>query len=186
MCNFTTGAVLAIGSKLDAKFLTPASPPKVIGLMGKAGSGKDLVGALLRMQGYKRLAFADAVRDEVTRAVVSGVIPFGFEPWSELLDGATAEEVWEKPTTERMRKVLQLWGTEFRREQCSNYWVEKVRRQVGKGRWVVTDVRFPNEVEMKRHQNTTTNRPHQRPKRVMCVAALDLIIFVKFFRRTYL
>ena len=39
--------------------------PRVIGLSGPAGSGKDLVGALLQMVGYEQVAFADELKIEI-------------------------------------------------------------------------------------------------------------------------
>lgn len=48
------------------------------------------------------------------------------------------------------RKVLQLWGTEFRRAQSDTYWTDQVLARSSLAEWqkiVVTDVRFENEVE---------------------------------------
>lgn len=126
---------------------------KLIGLCGFAGSGKDATAALLRMSGYRRVAFADSVREEVQDLLSGTDVPlekFPKELW-DLLKKVTIEEVWGKPTSPRMRRVLQLWGTEFRRAQDPEYWTKKGMSKVDKLRRdvpvVVTDVRFPNEVQ---------------------------------------
>lgn len=53
--------------------------------------------------------------------------------------------------TPEMRKALQYWGTEVRREQDENYWVKKALKSVyellSEGKSVyITDARFPNEI----------------------------------------
>ena len=124
---------------------------QIIGLAGHMGSGKDLVGKMLSNHGYRRIAFGDALRQEVEAAIASGTLPpelpYGIRV---LLGGITTEEVWGKPTSDRCRKLLQWWGTEYRRAQDPDYWINKVRdtmRSIG-GKWAVTDVRFPNEANM--------------------------------------
>lgn len=46
-------------------------------------------------------------------------------------------------------KLLQWWGTDFRRAQTPNYWVEKTFASIPKNADVVliSDVRFPNEAD---------------------------------------
>jgi hypothetical protein len=120
---------------------------KLIGLTGHAGSGKDYVYGLLDRfyEGAVRVALADEVRIEVACEVLSAI-------------GATPRDfprylgVWQKPYTEAQRRVLQWWGTEFRRSADPNYWVdlasERILEYPDDVLVVVTDVRFANEAEM--------------------------------------
>ena len=58
---------------------------------------------------------------------------------------------WEKPTDSRMRRLMQIWGTEFRRFLDPDYWVKLTRQDIlwrieeGSRRFAVSDVRFWNE-----------------------------------------
>lgn len=121
----------------------------VIGLSGKMGSGKDAVAALLTMRGYERFAFADALRREVEEAIIGG-------HFDEMLDGRRLleerrkliSEVWSKPTTDRMRGILQQFGM-LRREQVPGYWIKTVKRAAERvDLAVISDVRFKDEAEM--------------------------------------
>lgn len=56
------------------------------------------------------------------------------------------------------RQIMQLWGTEYRRAQKPNYWARRVCSHISylhdalrESRFVVTDVRFPNEAESLRN-----------------------------------
>jgi hypothetical protein len=56
---------------------------------------------------------------------------------------------WEKPTPDDMRIVLQYHGTEYRRAQDPDYWVKRAAEALPThGKFVFTDVRFPNEFAM--------------------------------------
>ena len=109
----------------------------VIGLVGKAGSGKDTVFNLLKEmvpdKEVVRLAFGDEVKKEVADR---HQIPV------ELVE--EQKEVF--------RIILQKWGTEYRRKQNERYWIDKIKTQVSFLRdnvdvVVLTDVRFLNEVD---------------------------------------
>ena len=130
-------------------FRREAKTKRVIGLTGRMGAGKDASAALLSMLGYHRIAFADQVRHEVTDAIRRKQFPVEAVNsliWPHLID-ATTDEVWEKPTSDRMRRILQWWGTEYRRKQDPDYWIKAAVQHVGAlGCYVFTDVRFPNEV----------------------------------------
>jgi len=72
-------------------------------------------------------------------------------------DGLTKEEyaTWlEEPRTPR--QIMQWWGTEYRRAQNPNYWTRMLMQHVfdlrhdGYSRFVVTDCRFVNEVQVLR------------------------------------
>jgi len=121
--------------------------PKLIGLTGYAGSGKDLVAAFLGMVGYTRFGFADAVRQEVEASkdyppcmpdhILQDWIAFNCEP-----EGA----IWRKPLSPEGRRVLQWWGTEYRRKEDPDYWIKKISMDlVFRKPSVISDVRFLNE-----------------------------------------
>lgn len=120
----------------------------LIGIGGAAGAGKDMVGSILADYGYRRFAFADALRDEVAHAIASSDYPI--PPWLsplavEAFCFATVEEVYAKPTTPRMRALLREWGM-YRRSQNAAYWVDQVREKlIGVERAVLTDMRMENE-----------------------------------------
>lgn len=120
---------------------------KLIGLTGYAGSGKDYT--------FGKLAdfFAD---EEVVRYALADEVRI--EAADEVLDALRVWELdlgylgtWKKPYSEAQRRLLQWWGTEFRRAQDPEYWVRKVRERLEAADHylaVVTDVRFENEAAM--------------------------------------
>lgn len=139
--------------------------PIVIGLTGLAGAGKDTVAdALVQCAGFAKLAFADALREEVEEA-------FELERGDALLrDRATKETPTERlalgwctdmhfvravyaaaktrgspMTMEAMddprspRQILQWWGTEYRRAMEPGYWTalvsHRIATSIGQGQW---------------------------------------------------
>lgn len=127
-----------------------AGKPSVIGLTGHMGAGKDSAAALLAMVGYQRVAFADQVRHEAAEAIARGFVPTEALAYPQIaydLQSVTTEEVWEKPTKNRMRRILQWWGTEYRRASDPDYWVKRAMQEADAiPMMAVSDVRFPNEV----------------------------------------
>ena len=126
----------------------------LIGLVGFIGSGKGTVSDILqRKKGFHKISFADSLKDAVAAV-------FGWP--RHLLEGDTVEsrafretvdEFWssklEKDITPRW--VLQNVGTEvFRNGFHDNIWIYSVERKLQENRHrniVVSDVRFPNEIE---------------------------------------
>lgn len=109
----------------------------IVGLAGYAQSGKDTVaGILVHRFGFRRLAFADALK-----AVALRVDP--------LIAMKVAEHGWEHAKRDlRHRLYLQNLGLAVREECGENVWVDAVMRQIGPADDVViSDVRFPNEAQ---------------------------------------
>ncbi len=111
--------------------------PRWIGFSGKMYAGKDYAYDYLRDQNYdvERVSFADQLRLEIR----------------DTLGLAT---IIRKPYTDLERKLQQWWGTEYRRSQDPDYWVNKAREAAKEatGVPVFTDVRFPNEADMIREE----------------------------------
>jgi Deoxynucleotide monophosphate kinase len=139
-------------SKTDAEF-DPADLI-VVGMTGRKRSGKDTSGErLVRDHGFVRVAFADALKE----ACIS---VFGFS--NEQVYGDDLKEVVDEYWGYSPREVLQKVGTELFREAISrenvlpeigkNIWVRTIERKIlnlarqGHRRFVITDVRFPNEL----------------------------------------
>lgn len=149
--------------------------PPVIGLTGKAGSGKDTFYRLvLAPRGYRRIALADPVRGlalamalatqmagrsvpgayaEFAAMAVAGALLGRVEgTGGVVLDRSVYYYTWygeEKPR--EVRRVLQYLGTEVGRNTVDpGLWLfaalDEVRRIVERGgRVAITDVRFPDE-----------------------------------------
>lgn len=124
--------------------------PTVIGFTGYAQSGKDTAAGFLVEKGFKRLAFADALRQSLFNlnpivAVHREAVKPGWGRVQTILADIGYEEA--KRQYPEYRELLQRLGTEVGRELYGeNFWVERVTRQIHNGdRVVITDVRFPNE-----------------------------------------
>lgn len=118
----------------------------LIGLSGFKRSGKDTAARTLSARlGYTRIAFADALRDEV------------FDRYGIRL----GDDDKDKPLPAyglRSYRDLLIEHAQERRAQNPDYWVERVDAQVREYRKfgirvVVTDVRLPNEVRWLRDRD---------------------------------
>lgn len=124
----------------------------IIGMVGFIGAGKGATADILvNKYGFDRESFANGVKNAVSNV-------FGWD--RELLEGATAEsrkwreepdDFWSgkfgKTFTPRM--ALQLMGTEAGRNVFhEDLWVMAMERRMSSEKsYVISDVRFPNEVE---------------------------------------
>jgi hypothetical protein len=113
---------------------------QLVGLSGFKGAGKDAAAyALSARLGYTRIAFADAVCDEVFQR-------FGIRLGEDDKD-------WPLPAYGlRSYRELLIEHAQERRAQNPDYWVDRVDAQVREYqkygiRVVVTDVRMQNEIE---------------------------------------
>ena len=155
------------------------NPLQIIALTGLAGTGKDTAADILATHcGFTKLAFADALRAEVQAAfnvpvelltrrdlkemptaalalVECGDRGFiGSVALQYLKNGDQIDREWLfMPRTPRA--IMQQWGTEYRRAQRVNYWLELLRSRItqlhaldGRSRFVITDCRFENEAAM--------------------------------------
>jgi hypothetical protein len=93
-----------------------------IGLIGWAGSGKDTAALALMDRGWKRIAFADALKG---RAIYLG---------------------WDGRKDDRGRRLLQDVGMAMRAYD-PNHWIDHARAAMRGRPCVFTDVRFANEAD---------------------------------------
>jgi len=142
----------------------------IIGVSGKIGAGKSTFSQLaVKEFGAKRVAFADAVKEEVTEYLKSIKVPFkkanlygtqdekaqGFVLTPRFFDAVSGPShelylfLMQHPnTTLTFRFLMQWWGTEYRRAQDPDYWVKKAFEKCwGGGIHIIDDVRFKNEAE---------------------------------------
>jgi len=131
----------------------------IIGFVGWIGSGKDTAADyLVEKHQFSRESFANSLKDAVS-------LIFGWD--REMLEGRTKEarEQREKVDTwwaERLdmphltpRWILQYWGTEVCRQSFhDDIWIASLENKLRnrKGNTVITDCRFPNEIEIIRKQ----------------------------------
>lgn len=142
----------------------------VIGLAGRARAGKNTVAEILDSidPGFCQCAFADVLRVEVIDAFRVSNDLFNNDRLKERDDQALAIircgdiEFIERMTAlgynliapRTPRQIMQLWGTEYRRNQDSEYWIDRlsafIHEQIKSGarKFAVTDVRFENEAQL--------------------------------------
>lgn len=115
----------------------------VIGLGHRRGVGKDtLARILVEEHGFVRLAFADALT-----AVLLSMRPYLHPLITDAISELGIEEAKRSPIP--VRDALIDLGNTVRAHISPDAWVLAVMRQIDKvpdGRFVITDVRFPNEV----------------------------------------
>ena len=160
----------------------------IIGLAGQAGAGKDTVADYLEQRyGFIKFAFADALylqvqnaygledqsllRDRVTKEVATEQLALKHCQNKEFEAVATRimDEYanangydkflapWGQPQSPR--RILQWWGTDYRRAQQDTYWIEQAALMVNRTHmlmpypelrpqyFVETGTRFENERE---------------------------------------
>jgi hypothetical protein len=125
----------------------------IVGVLGFIGSGKGTVGDILKdTLGFRKASFAGHLKDVAA-------LMFGWP--RNLLEGDTKEsrefrELTDKYWSQKMgrdfspRIAMQLLGTEIGRNFFSeNFWIDCLEKQIkkDKGNYVITDVRFKNEIE---------------------------------------
>ena len=137
---------------------------KIIGITGLKGSGKDTIGDIIcKNFDFQKVAFADKLKDIVSvlfdwdRKMLSGFTP------EDRAIREQPDEFWskkfEKEFTPRM--ALQKIGTEVMRNNLDkSIWVYCLERKLinEDGNFVITDVRFRNEIEMIRRLGGTIIR----------------------------
>jgi len=120
----------------------------IIGLSGYAQSGKDTVANILvQHHGYKRVAFADKIREclYALDTIISVRAEFPLQ-LSEYFDDFGWEAAKKVP---EVRRLLQVLGTEVGRKIIDpQLWIEMALGDIEAGnKIVVTDVRFPDEAQ---------------------------------------
>lgn len=137
------------------------TPPLIVGLAGKARSGKDsLADHLIRRHGFVRYAFADALRAAALALdpIIDDTIDFPDEvEWAHRfvrLSEVVEEKGWEAAKAHpEVRRTLQNYGVAIREIQ-SDFWINAAMAEADREDRpvVVTDVRFPNEVDAIRNR----------------------------------
>jgi hypothetical protein len=136
--------------------MEPSTAPILIGFCGLLGSGKDTAAGVLMEEpyGFQRLSFASSLKDVVAalfgwdRGRLEGVTPED-RAWREEPDVWWSQRLG-KPITPR--SMLQQIGTNCLRQFLhDDIWIATVERTIAMAppgsRFVISDVRFPNEVK---------------------------------------
>ena len=114
----------------------------LVGICGRAGAGKDTVGDyLIQEYGFNKIALADPIKRLVKDVFVLDD--------HTVYDRIAREQPIKNFPSWTVRKLLQYIGTElFRQNIDDSIWVKSLwyRIQNDKRDYVVTDVRFPNEL----------------------------------------
>lgn len=132
----------------------------LIGVLGFIGSGKGTVGDILEKHGFQKVSFASKLKD---------IAATTFNWPRELLEGDTEasrlfrekeDSYWSQKLNRSFspRIALQYLGTEvFRDNFDTDFWIYCLERQIKselpEKKFVVTDVRFPNEIHWMNDNN---------------------------------
>lgn len=115
----------------------------IIALGHRSGVGKDSLAAALGDHGFRRIAFADALKSLVERIAPH----LANEVWEPVTRLGVDEAEWRSPA---VRTCLVDLAQAVRAEVGDDVWVQVVVDRLHdepEQDWVVSDVRFPVEVE---------------------------------------
>lgn len=133
--------------------------PLILAFGNKARHGKDTAAAVVINSSklpVKRVAFADALRQEITNATRKAggseeLLGSCIEPGIEIPDWVKLDPNPDMTDPAlpygKHPLLMQWWGTNYRRSQDPDYWIKKWKDQVCNfdGIVVAPDVRFINE-----------------------------------------
>lgn len=138
----------------------------VIAISGKLGVGKDSFADIaVNEYDFVKLSLAGMLKEEVREFLIRYDISFEernlygtqadkeelilfpeYFDYGQLVEHYPFLEMKCRDLT--FRFLLQLWGTEYRRKQNDNYWIEAFDREASKHKHVVcSDLRFGNEYD---------------------------------------
>lgn len=133
----------------------------IVGLLGFIGSGKGTAGDILKDMGFTPISFAKGVKDVTAemfgwpRHLLEGDTQHSRD-WREKPDKFWSYEFGKEFTP---RLALQLMGTEVGRDVFhKDFWVIKLKNYIDNAteqNYVVTDVRFQNEIDFINRQGGT-------------------------------
>jgi hypothetical protein len=160
----------------------------IVGITGRIGSGKDTIADyLITFHGFRKLSFASSLKDAVAaifgwdRVMLEGATQASRE-WREQVDPWWAERLGMPNLTPRW--VLQYWGTEVCRQNFHNdIWVASLENNLRqtKDNLVITDCRFPNELDAIKNANGITIRVERGRKPSWYETALEFQKGVRHF-----
>lgn len=126
----------------------------IIGICGLIGAGKDTAADyLVNFHGFRRDSFAASLKDAVAavfgwdRDMLEGRTKHARE-WREEIDPWWSQRLNMPGLTPRL--ILQLWGTEVCRQNFhDDIWIASLENRLRKSEdnIVISDCRFPNEIE---------------------------------------
>ena len=150
-------------NKIDSKFV-----PAIV-IAGKMGYGKDYVGNLIKdnFSNVEKISFADALKEEVEYIINlirnnSSLEHIAYEMnvskdeikplYIAMIAFKDINELTVKKKNSTIRFILQYWGTDVRRKNNENYWVQKTVDKILEinklgNVALITDGRFPNELK---------------------------------------
>lgn len=124
----------------------PQTTPKLIGLTGYAGTGKDTVRHILELRGYVGMAFAEPIRGMLRELLSSNGIDDSY------MTERDRKEVIIPALGVSYRHLAQTLGTEWGRSLAPDFWLRIAGAFMDDVAWdnkgcpfVVSDVRFANE-----------------------------------------
>lgn len=152
----------------------------ILSITGLIGSGKDTIADYLcTYYGFKKLSFAASLKDAVSlvfgwdRFLLEGTTKESRE-WRETVDSWWAERLNMPHLTPRW--VLQYWGTEVCRNGFhQEIWIASLENKIRTitEDIVITDCRFPNEIEMVKKLNGISVRVERGPRPIWYSDALS-------------
>ena len=129
----------------------------IVGLGYQAQVGKDTAaGFLVERHGFIRLAFADLIKEVAYD--INPIVPNAEGTFQDLVD----ERGWEKAKeVPEVRRLLQELGVAARWHLGENVWVQPIFNRIldePDQSFVVSDVRFPNELSTLKSMGATMVR----------------------------
>lgn len=126
---------------------------QIVGFSGYARSGKDTAAEALSSLGFVRLSFADKLRDFLYE--FNPIIDVEYEIGGgagirlrKIIDSYGWDGYKDTIYYNEIRRNLQVLGTECGRKIVNdNIWVDALLDDLDDGKYVIADVRFPNEAD---------------------------------------
>lgn len=140
---------------------------KVISFSGKIASGKDTLANALQMNlkkdlnvNFEIISFGYFLKDELKdfidnlyfdERILSNIFQISIDDVKKCKEILYTEENRDiKNKTNNIRKLLQYYGTNIRRKQDKNYWINRLIYYIKNSKtnnFIITDSRFVNEIE---------------------------------------